>query len=136
MSDHFCFAITSPAILLYVAAGTIFFVLRSVFILYGRPSMIFWEYASPIPGNVSSCSLVAEFRSINSAGAFFSDGAEGFFSAAGAAFVSGFFAGAGACANPNVAKSNVVRTATISPDRYDFLDIANLLQNSIVFLTI
>src|SRR5262245_15340789 len=98
--------------------------------------MILSAYASPMPGNVSSCSLVAEFRSINSAGAFFSDGAGGFFSAAGAAFVSGFFAGAGACANPNVAKSNVVRTATISPDRYDFLDIANLLQNSIVFLTI
>src|SRR5262249_48383408 len=122
--------ITSPAILLYVAAGMIFFVFRSVFCLYGRPSMIFWEYASPMPGNVSSCSLVAEFRSIKSAAAFFSDGAEAFFSAAGSAFVSGFLAGAGAFANPNVAKSNVVRTATISLDRCDFVDIPPSKFNS------
>src|SRR3954469_12881966 len=47
----------------------IFFFTRSDFILYGRPSMIFAEYASPIPGRAESCSLVAVFRS-RSSGAF------------------------------------------------------------------
>src|SRR5262245_49394615 len=90
--------------------------------------MIFLEYAAPMPGNVSSCSLVAEFRSINSAAAFFSAGAEGFFSAAGAAFVSGFLAGAGACANPKATTTNIPMAATISLDRVDFFDTVNLLK--------
>lgn len=42
-----------------------FFLTRSVFARYGRPSMIFCEYAAPIPGSVLSCSLLAEFRSIS-----------------------------------------------------------------------
>src|SRR2546426_1090957 len=33
--------------------------------LYGRPSMIFWAYASPTPGRATSCSFVAEFRSMS-----------------------------------------------------------------------
>jgi len=66
-SLHFCLAITNPEILAYVAAGTIFLVFSSVFILYGCPSMIFWAYASPTPGSATSCSFVAEFKSINSA---------------------------------------------------------------------
>src|SRR5262249_33031484 len=62
-----CFAITLLAILLYVAWGMIFLLVSSVFILYGRPSMIFWAYASPMPGRAINSSLEAEFKSTNSA---------------------------------------------------------------------
>jgi len=51
---YFCFAITRPAIFLYVAAGMIFLFRRSVFFAYGRPSTIFWAYLSPIPGSAFS----------------------------------------------------------------------------------
>lgn len=40
---YFCLAMIIPEILLYVAAGMIFFVFSSVLFLYGRPSMIFLE---------------------------------------------------------------------------------------------
>jgi len=50
-----------------VGRGTTFFFTRSVFALYGRLSMIFCEYFSPIPGSASNCSLVAVFRSSRSA---------------------------------------------------------------------
>jgi len=46
-----CLAMTRALIFAYVAAGTIFLFTRSVFVLYGRPSMIFCEYASPMPGS-------------------------------------------------------------------------------------
>src|ERR1700693_1037332 len=52
-----------PRILVYVADGITFFVTRSVFVLYGLPSMIFCEYASPIPGSALSCALLAELIS-------------------------------------------------------------------------
>src|SRR5580704_2572470 len=44
-----------------------FFFTRSVLALYGRPSMIFCEYAAPMPGRASSWSLVAELISTRSA---------------------------------------------------------------------
>jgi hypothetical protein len=56
-------------ILVYVADGMTFFVTRSVFVLYGLPSMIFWEYASPIPGSALSCAFVAELISTRLAAA-------------------------------------------------------------------
>ena len=49
-----CFAITRSLILSYVACGTIFFETSCVFIAYGRPAMIFLEYASPMPGSAFS----------------------------------------------------------------------------------
>src|SRR4029077_3064020 len=61
----------------------IFFETRSVLARYGLPATIFCEYASPMPGSVASCSVVAVFRSISSAG----------FAAAG--FAAAGFAAAG-----------------------------------------
>jgi hypothetical protein len=49
--DFVCLAMIRALIFSYVAAGTIFLFSRSVFTRYGRPSMIFCEYASPIPGS-------------------------------------------------------------------------------------
>src|SRR5215467_2754288 len=46
-----------------------FFFTKSVFFAYGRPSMIFCEYFSPMPGSASSCSLVAVLMSSRSADA-------------------------------------------------------------------
>ena len=58
-----CLAMIMLLILLYVASGMIFLLTRSRFVRYGRPSMIFCEYASPIPGRALSWSLVAVLRS-------------------------------------------------------------------------
>src|SRR5215469_15501502 len=61
------FAIILSAILSYVALGIIPLVTSWFFALYGRPSMIRFAYASPIPGSVFSWSAVAELMSIRSA---------------------------------------------------------------------
>jgi hypothetical protein len=45
-----CLAMIRVLILSYVGAGMIFLLSRSVFTRYGRPAMIFCEYASPMPG--------------------------------------------------------------------------------------
>src|SRR5262249_34055199 len=66
-----CLAMTNDEILSYCAFVRIFFDVSCALLAYGRPSMIFWERASPIPGSVINCCFVAEFRSIGSAlGAF------------------------------------------------------------------
>src|ERR1700676_3756458 len=57
------FAITLSAIWLYVARGMTFFFTKSVFSVYGRPSIIMCAYSSLIPANSCSCSGVAELRS-------------------------------------------------------------------------
>lgn len=64
---YFCFAMTLSAIFLYVAAGTIFLLRSWLLFAYGRPSIIFCEYAGPIPGKASSWSFVAELMSTNAA---------------------------------------------------------------------
>src|SRR5580698_519358 len=45
----------------------IFFFTRSVLALYGRPSIIFCEYLSPMPGSAVSWSLVAVLMSSGAA---------------------------------------------------------------------
>jgi hypothetical protein len=54
--------VTIDEILSIVEAGTPAFE-RSATEEYGRPSMIFFAYAEPMPGSASSCSWVAVFRS-------------------------------------------------------------------------
>src|SRR5579884_13897 len=44
----------------------IFLRTRSVFFAYGRPSTIFWAYASPMPGSAFNWSRLAVFRSTKS----------------------------------------------------------------------
>ena len=58
-----CLATISFSIFLYSDSDTIFLAFKSLLALYGRPSMIFWAYASPMPGNAASCSLVAVLTS-------------------------------------------------------------------------
>jgi hypothetical protein len=62
-----CFAIMSWEILLHVTCGMTFLWSRSVFPLYVRLSIIFCEYAAPLPGSASSCSFDAELMSTRSA---------------------------------------------------------------------
>src|SRR5215469_2691322 len=61
------FAIILSAILSYVAFGIMPLVTSWFFAEYGRPSMIRFAYASPIPGSVFNWSAVAVLMSIRSA---------------------------------------------------------------------
>jgi hypothetical protein len=53
-TSYFCLAMIMSLILLYVACGMTFFFTKSVFLAYGRPSIIFCEYTEPMPGRASS----------------------------------------------------------------------------------
>src|SRR5581483_3125455 len=56
-------ATMSALIFSYTDRGIIFLLTSSFLARYGLPSMIFCEYFSPMPGNASSCSLVAALMS-------------------------------------------------------------------------
>src|SRR5262245_55867451 len=81
----YCLAMILSLILSYVALGTMCFFVRSSFPLYGRPSTIFFAYASPMPGRVLSSSADAVLMSTSS---FF------FASDLVSVLVASFFAGA------------------------------------------
>src|SRR5262245_36108171 len=68
LRGYFCLATIWFLILSYVACGTIFFLVRSSLRAYGRPSTIFFAYASPIPGSALSSSSDALLMS---SGSFF-----------------------------------------------------------------
>src|SRR5262245_12269452 len=101
---YFCFAMIWFLILSYVAFGTTFFLTRSSLPLYGRPSTIFFAYASPIPGNALSSSADAVLMSTSS---FF---ASDFVSV----LVASFFAGASVlvCARAGESPSETVANRT------------------------
>ena len=102
-----------------------FFLTRSVFARYGRPSMIFCEYAAPIPGSVLSWSLLAEFRSISDE---LEATVELLLEAELLALVLGFAAGLlGVLVwpEPNLTKAAKPKTTNIAADRIRFLLINN-----------
>src|SRR5262245_50932220 len=105
LRGYFCLATIWFLILSYVACGTIFFLVRSSFRAYGRPSTIFFAYASPMPGSALSSSADAVLMS---SGSFF------FASDLVSLLAASFFAGASVlvCARAGENPSETVANRT------------------------